>query len=132
MSDEKKRILKMLANQKISVAEADLLLNALGVEETDPAVPAKRRLPRYLRVVVEGETTVNVRVPIQLLRSGIKLGALLPEEARGKVDLALEGKGIEVDLKRIKPEHVDDFIAQLADLTVDVDDGKDKVRVFCE
>jgi hypothetical protein len=130
--DEKKRILNMLAEGKISVDEAERLLNALSGGESPDPESGGRKLPKFLRVLVEGETKVNVRVPIQLLRSGIKLGALLPEEARGKVDVALQGKGIDFDLGRVKPEQVDEFLAQLWDLSVDVEDGKDKVRVFCE
>lgn len=128
MSEERKRVLAMLAEGKVSVDEAERLLRAL--EETPDA--GKKGSPRFLRVVVEGEARVNVRVPLKLLRSGIRLSSLLPKEAKGKVDGALGDRGLDLDLRKMKPEEIDAFIETLNDLTVDVDDGKDKVRVFCE
>ena len=50
---------------------------------------------------------------MQLLRAGVKLASL-------------------IDLTQIKPENLEELIDQLNDLTVDVDQKKNKVRVFCE
>lgn len=75
---------------------------------------------------------VNVRVPIQLLRAGVQLAGIIPPQARSKVNAALQEKGIELDLNQIKPENLEELIHQLKDLTVDIDDANNKVRVFCE
>jgi len=94
--------------------------------------------PKYLRVVVEddsehrGATTVNVRVPMQLLRAGVKLAALIPPQAQARVNDALREQGMTVDLSQIKPENLEEIVDQLSDLTVDVNDQHSKVRVFCE
>jgi hypothetical protein len=48
------------------------------------------------------------------------------------VNAALHEKGIELDLNQIKPENLEEVLYQLKDLTVDIDDKNNKVRVFCE
>jgi hypothetical protein len=133
MSDDRRRILKMVADGQITVDEAERLLTALGEGPAAASAPATGgKLPRYLRVVVEGDERVNIRIPVALLRAGMKLGALLPEEARGKVGDALEEKGVSLDLGRMKPEDVDQLLRHLSDLEIDVDGGRETVRVYCE
>jgi SHOCT-like domain len=144
MNENRKRILEMLAAGKVSAEEADRLLAALEnqPEAAAPGETAAPRvsLPKYLRVVVESEENhhgngpakVNVRVPMQLLRAGVKLASIIPPAAQSKVDEALHEHGITLDLKQIKPENLEELIYQLKDLTVDIDDQKNKVRIFCE
>lgn len=141
MSDERRQILDMLAENKISAEEADRLIAALGTDASRPessgADPLKPK-PKYIRVLVdavdskEGPTKVNVRVPIQLLRAGVKLTGLIPAQAREHMNEAMREQGINVDVNQIKPENLDELIDQLNDLTVDVDQAETKVRVFCE
>ena len=50
-------------------------------------------------------TKVNIRVPMQLLRSGVKLAALIPVQARDHVNSALHEHGVAFDLSQIKPEN---------------------------
>ena len=96
-----------------------------------------------MRVLVEaadgndpGPVKVNIRVPLQLLRSGVKLVNLIPAPARQHVNDALREQGIPFDLNQIKPENLEELVDQLNDVTVDVDvdqtNNKVKVRVFCE
>ena len=143
MNENRKRILKMLGGGKITADEAECLIAAL---EKEPAASGggtdsrPKDWPKYLRVVVEAEeghhgngpAKVNVRVPFQLLRAGVKLASIIPPQARVKVNDALRKQGIELDLSQIKPENLEELVYQLKDLTVDVDDEKNKVRVFCE
>jgi len=76
-----------------------------------------------------------VRVPMQLLRAGVRLAALIPQQAHDQLDRALSSHGVPLTLSQIKPENLEELIDHLEDLTVDVD-GRDsnrtKVRVFCE
>ena len=130
MSEERTRILNMIAQGTITVEEAERLLDAVGEGATRPASGSK--LPTYVRVEITGKDHVSVRVPVQLLRTGIKLGALLPDSAKEKVDAALSVKGVDLDLSRLKGDDIDAFLHQLTDLSIDIDDGEDKVRVFCE
>jgi hypothetical protein len=133
MSEDRRQILEMLAQGKISAAEAEKLIAALE-NSTPSAGEAPGRTPKYLRILVESQNNnkVNVRVPIQLLRAGVKLAGLIPMQAREKVTEALSENGIQVDLKSLKPSDLDDLIDQMNELTVDVDDGNERVRVFCE
>lgn len=160
MNENRRQILEMLAAGKITADEAERLLAALepaqggGMGEflgsaftgkgAGPGGSAVKTRAKYLRVLVEadesstgmkGTTTVNVRVPMQLLRAGVRLAALIPQQAHGQFDEALSKHGVPITLSQIKPENLEEIIDQLEDLTVDVD-GKDgnqtKVKVFCE
>lgn len=131
--EEKKKILEMLSNGKITVAEAEALLNAVGAE---PKAAPEKKNPKYLRIEVKttdeaGPQNVNVRVPFNLLRSGVKLAQLMPVSIRDQVQSGLESGGVNLDFSKVKPEDLDQLVDQLADLQVDVD-GKDKVRIYVE
>ena len=75
---------------------------------------------------------VNVRVPMELIRAGMRLAALLPVVAYEPVNRALKEHGINVDVSKLRSEDLEALVAHLQELQVDVDDGTDKVRVFCE
>jgi hypothetical protein len=136
MSQEKKRILEMLSQNKITVDEAERLLNAVNSPESESA-SSKKTNPRYLRVSVEPTGAksegdrVNVRIPMNLIRAGLKWASLIPKNAQSKVEGALREKGIDMDFNKLKPEDLEELILNLNDLQVEVD-GQDKVRVFCE
>jgi len=145
MSDSRRQILQMLAQGAITADEAEQLIAATerapAGEAAAPEEPVRRNArPKYLRVVVDTEdgragdkpTKVNIRVPMQLLRAGVRLSSLIPEQARDKVNAAMREQGVAFDLNQLKPENLEDMIEQLSDLTVDVDQEKTKVRVFCE
>ena len=76
MSEERKKILEMLAAGKISADEAERLIAALETaehreREADGRSTRSTTL-RYLRVVVDdSEHRVNVRIPIKLIRAGL-------------------------------------------------------------
>jgi hypothetical protein len=138
MNEERIKILEMLKDGKISVADAEKLLAALssGAGGADEP-PASGSKPKYLRVLVEpgprseSQDKVNIRVPMKLIRAGLKLAAFIPKEARAQVSTALKDKGIDADWENISPEDLEQIVSQLDDLTVDIE-GKDKVRVYCE
>lgn len=136
MNDNRRQILDMLAQGKITAEEAERLITAL--ERND--VPASRAGGnfKYLRVLVDaqdpldGPTKVNVRVPMQLLRAGVKLTGVIPDRAREQVNEAMRKEGIPFDINKLTPDNLEEMIEQLRDLTVDVDNASAKVRVFCE
>jgi uncharacterized membrane protein len=152
MNENRRQILEMLAAGKITADEAERLLAALDTNppaageftgKTSNGATVKTRA-KYLRVLVEadeastglkGTTTVNVRVPMQLLRAGVRLASLIPQQAHGQLDQALSKHGVPITLSQIKPENLEELIDHLEDLTVDVDGAEGnmtKVRVFCE
>jgi hypothetical protein len=140
MLEERRRILNMLAEGKISVADADGLLTALSDTKALPAIeaaPEAPKSPRYLRVQVEDnegdKSKVNIRVPFSLLRAGVRLTALLPSSLHDRINQALRDKGVDIDISKLKPDNLEELVVHLAELTVDVDGGNgDRVRVYCE
>jgi Fe-S-cluster formation regulator IscX/YfhJ len=142
MSDNQRRILDMLAAGKISADEAQRLLAAIGSggDETK-STGGPTRDAKYLRVIIqpnpeatkeEDVKRVNVRVPITLIRAGIKFTSLIPADASEQVNEALKEKGINFDVRNLKPEELEELILALHDLEVDVQKGKEKVRIYVE
>jgi len=143
MNEDRRQILQMLAEGKINADEAERLLAALEAPAKSGVLvgaESSGRPPKYLRVQVDapdhhdkGEPVkVNIRVPMQLLRAGVRFGALIPQVAKERVNAALHEQGIPFDIDQIKPSDLEALVEQLSDLTVDVDQGETKVRVFCE
>jgi hypothetical protein len=152
MNPERMQVLQMLAEGRISPEDADRLLEKLQAASARPAasgpVPprasataidviavapngdAMLRPPlKFLRVLVTSakEDQVNIRIPIALVRTGLKLATMIPEDARQR----LKEKG--VDLGSLSGLEGEELIEALRELRVDVDSGKgDMVRVFCE
>ncbi len=144
MNENQKKILEILEQGKISTDEAYRLINAVegergGREKTEPDTRVK---PKYLRVTVtpgEDHTNpnhadrVNVRIPMSLVRAGLKLTSLIPPEALDKANTALRDKGINFDVRNIKQEDLEDLIVAIGDMQIDVETGRgEKVRVFVE
>ena len=141
MNEQRRQILQMLAEGKVTADEAERLIDA--VERVPPespsgAVSRPRSRPKYLCVVVvdrsEGDepTLVNVRVPLQLLRAGVRLASLIPPQALTKVNAELSKSGVPIDLTELKPQQLEELIDQLDEVTIDIDDPGSKVQVFCE
>ena len=139
------QVLEMLAEGKVTVDEATQLLSALEdrpstVRPTASTSQVSGPAPKYLRVIVDGTepgkgpVKVNVRVPLQLLRAGVKLASLIPASAQEKLNQELRRNGVAFDISQVKPENIDELIRELHDLTIDVDHEHDqvKVRVFTE
>lgn len=134
MTAHRREILDMLAEKKITADEAERLLAALDRERPAADDSAHTRRPKFLRVAVENDDAkkVDVRVPMQLLRAGVRLATLIPPQARARVNDAMHERGVTLDLAQINPENLEELIDQLGDMTVDVDDDNVRVRVFCE
>jgi hypothetical protein len=135
MNEERTKVLEMLRDGKIGVEDAERLLSALSAG--DEARAPKPGAAKYLRVQVEpgpgseNKDRVNIRVPMKLIRAGLKFAAFIPKEARSQVSTALKDKGIDADWEKLTAEDLERIVSQLDELTVDID-GKDKVRIFCE
>ncbi|HVU22015.1 MAG TPA: hypothetical protein VHE09_14890 [Rhizomicrobium sp.] len=144
MNEDRKQILDMLASGRITAEEAERLIAALERNPSSGTAAPTRTFgsSKYLRIQVEREpdpgddaqTRVNIRVPIQLLRAGVKLKSLLPEDARDQMNDAMREKGVKFDINQFKPENLDEMLANLNDLSIDVDkkSRKAKIRIFCE
>jgi hypothetical protein len=138
MNEERKKILDMLAEGKISSDDAERLLDKLGDGESGKSGthessasdtgdrPSKLK---YLRVFVDSADgdKVNIRVPLALIGTGVKLAAVLPNDVNEK--LGEQG----VDLSKLSELDAEELKEALRDLQVDVDSGDgDTVRICCE
>jgi hypothetical protein len=151
MSENKKKILEMLAQNKISADEAYRLISAVDGKDDGKSDEGKNDIPRmegvkskgkYLRVTIvpgphhqdpDHADRVNVRVPMTLVRAGIKLTSLIPPDALDKANSALHDKGIKFDVRDIKKEDLEELIDALGDMQIDIESSKgDNVKVFVE
>lgn len=138
MNEERRRILNMLGEGKITAQEAERLLESLAAPTASAGEPIPNANPRYLRVLVEGDNgqhggKVNVRVPFSLIRAGVRLAALLPTVAYEPINKALKENGVDFDVSKVKPENLEELVQHLSELSVDVEGNNgEKVRVFCE
>jgi hypothetical protein len=139
MSEERRRVLELLSSKKISTEEAERLMAA--IEESPPSsrpdqtLVIPRRRVRYLRIMADSATEkVDVRIPLFLLRAGMKLAGLLPRSARESVTSAFQDQGIDIDVGR--RADLESLIDGLADLDISAESsvpGKpERVRIFCE
>jgi len=135
MSEERRQILQMLAEGKITAADAERLLDKLEGNRSSSAggdagtEPSAKPKVRFLCVKVDGAEgeRVNVRVPLALVRTGVKLAAIMPH---GVAD-ELNARGI--DLAKLSELDPDELTEALSELQVEVDsDRGEKVRVCCE
>ena len=142
---DSRRILELLAQGKITVDEADQLLRAVGAPPSDAPPKAtttdgtQRPSAKWLRVTVdkaarEGRPRkqVTVRVPMALVRGGVKLGAIIPRMAADPIGKHLREQGIDVDLSKIDLSQIDSMLDHLGETTIDVDEGRAQVRITCE
>lgn len=119
MSEERKRILQMLAEGKISADEADELLTTLGGEKDKPIA---RKEAKFLRIRIweDGSDKVNVNIPLSLAKVAMKF---IPNEAKKQLsekDISLE-----------------DIIREIqygapAGKIVEVEDEESRIEVFIE
>jgi hypothetical protein len=135
MSEERRQVLEMLSAGKINVQEAEQLLQAVK-PPTQPDEDKKVE-PRYFRILVnkparEGKKAenVNIRVPMTVVRGGLRLGALFPGML-GKKKIQLDN-GTELDLSKVTYTDLEAMIKDIGELTVDVDGGDAQVRIRCE
>ena len=134
MTEDTRKVLEMLSAGKVTVQEAEQLLQAVGTPSQSS--DEKKAEPRYFRILVnkpsrEGKKAeaVNIRVPMTVVRGGLRLGALVPGMlGNKKIQL---GNGNELDLSKVTYTDLEAMIKDIGELTVDVD-GDAQVRIRCE
>jgi hypothetical protein len=146
MSDDTRRILDLLANGKVTVDEAEQLMQAIGVpppHASAAAAPApdtaERVQPRWVRINVhktarEGkhDKDVNIRVPIAIVKSGMRLGALIPGLAGDQVAARMREKGLDVDFSKLDGVTIEAMLKELSETNIEIESGKAQVRITCE
>jgi hypothetical protein len=148
MSENQKKILQMLAEGKISVEEASRLLSLVHEEQRSGFAQAAveteaKSSPKYLYVKVEpkegshwqnGKETgrVNIRIPMGLIRAGIKLKALIPAQAADDINKAFKEKGINFDIRDLKDEYLESLVTALGESEIKIDSQEAEVSVYAE
>jgi hypothetical protein len=144
MSDERRRVLDLLAQGKITIDEADQLLRALGTSTTTTpdagtdAGPAPKK-PRFIRINVHKPSVdrqppedINIRVPFPMVRGGLRLGALLPGLVGDRIRSRMREKGLDFDWSNLDPAAIDAIFGELNESGIDVESGRAHVRITCE
>jgi hypothetical protein len=127
-AEERLRILKLIQDGKITAEEGIKLLDAIGgtsqtgFGRTQASSAVLPREPRWLRVKVTdtktGKTKVNIRLPVNVLMAGAKMGARFSPEVEG------------LDMKKV----MESIRAGETGLVLDVfdDQGGEHVEVYIE
>ena len=155
MGQERDRILELLAAGKITAEEAARLLNAVDArsgaaaagDTPAPAAGTAGEQPvsttatgkaltapkfMYVKVVSTVGDNVNVKIPLTLVRAGLKLTNLIPPPAMEQINKSMADHGMSMDLSNIKPEELEELIMSLREMEVNVDAvNGDTVRVYC-
>lgn len=143
MTEERKKILEMLAAGKISAEDAARLLDKLenspgsagqassspnGGATPSPDRTASGKRPRYLRIQVErpGRGDVNMRVPLSFARYG-QLFSVLPPRVAEK----LEGHGIRVGAFSSMSDEEFQHLVDEMNIDIEAENGK-KIRIYAE
>lgn len=138
MSVETRKILEMVVERKITAEDAEKLLDKLsssappreGLGPASETSPRPNQAPRYFRIVVDqpGRDQVNIRVPLNFVRGGVKLMSLLPPQLSQR--LAASEKQVLSIFSTLEGQDLENA---LRDLNVDVSRaGGKRVRIFCE
>jgi hypothetical protein len=142
MSDERRRVLDLLAQGKITVEEADQLLRALTDQpartDASPAADTHAQTkPRFILVQVhkpgkEGRDPkdVNIRVPMGIIRGGLRLGSMVPG-FHAHVKARLRERGMDIDLAKMDPALIESLLAEMGEINIDVGSGE-HVRITTE
>ncbi|MGQ9489311.1 MAG: SHOCT-like domain-containing protein [Anaerolineae bacterium] len=121
-SEERMKILKMIADKQITAEEGARLLEALRAADAESQARTEPPRARWLRIRVTERTTgrvkLNVTIPIGLVDVGLKMGARFAPEMAG------------MDVSAIKAALRDGIRGRI----IEVDDEKDdeRVEIFME
>ncbi|MCF7793900.1 MAG: hypothetical protein K9N09_09155 [Candidatus Cloacimonetes bacterium] len=88
--DEKRKILEMVAEEKISAEEAAKLLEALNPAPAKPATKGKKLIFQIIQEGIE-KPKVNIAIPLKLAKFGM---SFIPKN--GKLDTNISGTNIDL------------------------------------
>ena len=150
-TDDTRRVLDLLQDGKITVDEADRLLKALTAHRppetaaADTATEGGERV-RWIRINIQKSgndghkaKNVNIRVPIAVVKGGMRLGAIIGTFAGEKAARQMKAQGLDIDLAKISSDlsqmngpEFDEFLRSLNEANIEIDDGKSQVRITTE
>lgn len=123
MKEEKMKILKMLADKKITPEEASQLLEALDKAEATSGETSHKGKYLKIRVFEDNlnEPKVNINIPLGWVK-GLS-GVILP-----RIEEKLKAKGYSFNVKEV----MDSIATGQTQKIIDIKDGNDKVEVYIE
>lgn len=144
-NDDRRRVLDLLARGKITAEEAGQLLEALaafgGTEASKAAAGQPGASPgtrRFICINVQKpgkngkkDQDVNIRVPLALLRGGMRLSTMIPG-LQESVTAKLRESGVDIDLAKFDASSIEALLAELGEVHIDVQEGDKQVRITCE
>ncbi len=125
-TEERKRVLEMINEGKITADEGANLLKALTVPSEKPKTAAKGRSgqPRWLRVHVtdmaSGKAKVRVNLPLKLMNAGLNIAAQFAPEEMADAQI----------MESIKEALNEDMIGKIVDV-IDEED-QEHIEIFIE
>jgi hypothetical protein len=82
---------------------------------------------------------VNIRVPIAIVKGGMRLGAIIGTFAGDKAARRMKAQGLDIDLAKISSDlsqmngpEFDEFLRSLNETNIEIDDGQSQVRITAE
>jgi hypothetical protein len=78
---------------------------------------------------------VSVRVPLALVRNGMRIGAMIPGLTGAGVQARLRERGLDVDLSKIDADTIDQLVSQFGEMNIDIVSergAKAQVRITTE
>src|SRR3989442_310945 len=79
-----------------------------------------------------GEKDVKIRVPMAIMRGGMRLGAIIPGFGGERMQARLREQGIDLDLSKLDPAAIETMLKDLGEMNIDIDSGNAQVRITCE
>jgi polyhydroxyalkanoate synthesis regulator phasin len=120
-SDERLRILQLVEEGKISPEEGIRLIQALdktGEQQTQLALRPAQWLRLQISDMLSGKVRVNVRLPVTVLNTGMKIGARFSDEIG------------QTEMGQIMDAIADGLTGQVIDIYDD--QGEKRIQVFLE
>ena len=151
-TDDTRRILDLLSQGKITVDDADRLIKAMsadvpaGTATADTAADGGQRA-RWFRINIRKPASdqahtpkdVSIRVPIAVVKGGMRLGAIIATFAGEKAALRMKQRGLDLDLSTINSDlsrmngaEFETFLKSLDEMNIEIDDGRSQVRITAE
>lgn len=140
MTEQRKKILDMLSAGTITANEAERLLSAVekNAQQVFTENNSLNQKPKFLHVKVEKDPSiggkhqnVDIKIPIILLKAGMKLGSMIPESSKSEINSHLNSKGIHLDLNSIDSKDLDVILGALAESSIDIDTEHERVKIYC-
>jgi SHOCT-like domain len=141
MGDDTRRVLELVAQGKVTVDEGEQLLSALNAPIVAPDAPegVSRPKPRWVRIAIhkkakEGkrDKDVNIRVPIAVIKGGMRLGALIPGLAGEELSAKMRDRGLDIDFSKLDAASIEAVLEEIGETNIEIESGKAHVRITTE